>query len=119
MARFLIDEDCPRSLAPALRQEGHEVEDIRDIGLRGASDDDVIERARPESRCLITCDTGLGNIIRYPPSKYAGILVIRLPDTIPAKSRVARTVDAIRQLSGQSLNGSLVILEPGRIRVRR
>jgi hypothetical protein len=33
---FLVDEDLPRSVGAVLREFGHEVVDVRDIGLRGA-----------------------------------------------------------------------------------
>ena len=39
--RFLVDEDLPRSVSNLLRQHGHEAVDVRDIGLRGASDKEV------------------------------------------------------------------------------
>jgi len=38
---FIIDEDMPRSLATVLKKEGYEVIDIRDVGLRGATDYDI------------------------------------------------------------------------------
>ncbi len=39
--RFLIDEDLPRSTDNLLRQYGHEAIDVRDIGLRGATDTEI------------------------------------------------------------------------------
>jgi hypothetical protein len=35
MGRFLVDEDMPRSTSVVLREAGHEVEDVRDAGLKG------------------------------------------------------------------------------------
>ncbi|GMU23037.1 MAG: hypothetical protein AMXMBFR13_31210 [Phycisphaerae bacterium] len=35
--RFLIDEDMPRSLAPALAAAGFEALDIRDLGFMAAA----------------------------------------------------------------------------------
>jgi hypothetical protein len=39
MLKFIIDEDMPRSTAKVLRTEGYESLDVRDLGLRGESDD--------------------------------------------------------------------------------
>ena len=38
MARFLIDEDMPRSTGRALVEEGYEMKDVRDHGCRGLGD---------------------------------------------------------------------------------
>lgn len=32
-----------------------------------------------EARCLVTCDRGFGNRLKYNPANYAGIVIIRLP----------------------------------------
>lgn len=39
--QFLIDEDLPRSTGDLLRSYGHEVIDVRDIGLRGVKDSQI------------------------------------------------------------------------------
>jgi predicted nuclease of predicted toxin-antitoxin system len=48
VAKFLVDEDLPRSLARELRLAGIDAVDARDAGLRGRPDgetDDEIEQA--------------------------------------------------------------------------
>jgi len=45
MARFLIDEALPRSIARELRAAGHEADDVRDIGLRGQRDERIFQEA--------------------------------------------------------------------------
>jgi predicted nuclease of predicted toxin-antitoxin system len=49
MLRLLVDEDLPRTLAPALRDASHDALDVRDAGLRGASDAIVFARAQVTS----------------------------------------------------------------------
>jgi len=75
MWRFLVDEDMPRSTAPMLRQEGYEAEDVRDVGLRGHSDQEVFDYAQEQGATLITADKGFCNILRFPPGSHAGIVV--------------------------------------------
>ena len=41
MWRFVVDDDMPRSTAPALRQAGWPAEDVRDVGLAGHEDGNV------------------------------------------------------------------------------
>lgn len=41
LRQFLVDENMPRPLAPALIAAGYEAEDARDVGLRSHPDSDV------------------------------------------------------------------------------
>ena len=77
--RFLVDEDLPRSLAVALRSAGHEALDVRDIGLRGHSDQDVFRAAQQRGAVLVSGDRGFANILSHPPGSHAGILIAHFP----------------------------------------
>jgi len=63
VARFLVDEDLPRSLARDLRAAGLDAQDVRDVGYRGRPDRDAIELAVSEGRVLLTADLGFGNVL--------------------------------------------------------
>ena len=76
--RFLIDE-ISRSTVNLLRQHGHEAMDVREIGLRGASDADVAAYAQKHQLCLLSGDMGFADIRNYPPGKYSGVVVLHLP----------------------------------------
>ena len=43
--RFVLDENFPRSVTVFLEKKGHEVIDLRVIGLLGASDAVIAEKA--------------------------------------------------------------------------
>jgi len=119
MPRFLIDEDLPRSLARLLREGGTHSEDVRDIGLRGRADDEVIRHAAAHDLVLLTADLGFGNILRFPLESHAGVVVVRLPNEMPTASLNHRILGALRGLSEEEVSGNLVIIEPARIRLRR
>ncbi len=119
MARFLVDEDLPRSLARLLRTEGLDAEDVRDVGLRGKSDSEVLQYAIAQNRVLLTADLGFGNLLTLPLGSHHGILVVRLPNEVPVTGLNAVILKAIRTLSDDEIRGSLVIVEHGRIRLRR
>lgn len=42
---FLVDENVPRSLAAKIAEMGFSVQDVRDIGLTGHPDDEVMQAA--------------------------------------------------------------------------
>src|SRR4051812_6760764 len=109
----------PRSTAPVLRQAGHEAEDVRDIGLRGAPDAEVFATAQERQATLVTADLGFANILQFPLGTHAGIIVARVPDTLPTSTLLNELVLALQAMDGEALPGLLVLVEPGRIRVRR
>lgn len=80
---FLIDESLPRAVTRALVAAGHDVADVRDVGLRGASDDAIAARARETSSIVVSGDLDFSNALRFPPGTHPGIVVARLPDAIP------------------------------------
>jgi uncharacterized protein (DUF433 family) len=57
LGRILVDESLPRAASPTLTAAGHDVEDVRDVGLRGRPDAGVTARARAE-RSRVHVETG-------------------------------------------------------------
>ncbi len=118
--RFLIDEDLPRSTANLLREHGHEAIDVRDIGLRGASDGEIAAYAQQKGLCLLSGDLGFADIRNYPPSKYAGLVVLRLPPKATSFIILSLLDGLFTQAEiVAQLKGKLCIVEFGRMRVRR
>jgi predicted nuclease of predicted toxin-antitoxin system len=117
--KFLVDEDLPRSTVPQLRELGHEAEDVRDIGPRGASDDQIAAHAKAQGFCLITADGGFANIRQYPPSEYRGLIVLDLPSraTSPVILRLLREFFAQSELV-EDISGKLAVVAFGRVRIR-
>src|SRR5437870_2814909 len=83
--RFLIDADLPRSSNDIVRSYGHQVVDVRDIGLRSAKDPQIAQYAQTEKLCLITGDYDFADIRNYPPDQYYGIVVLSIPANTTAK----------------------------------
>jgi hypothetical protein len=77
--RFLLDADLSRSASETVRRRGHEAIDVRDVGLRDAKDWQIARYAQKEGLCLLTADQDFGDVRNYPPSQYAGIVVLSLP----------------------------------------
>ncbi len=119
MWEFLIDEDMPRSTAPAVRQAGYRAADIRDVGLRGHGDEDVFAYAQEHSAILVTADLGFANVLRFPPGTHAGAIVLRVPNELPTAGVNRELIRALTDLKGEDLKGLLVIVEVGRTRIRR
>ncbi len=119
MWRFLVDEDMPRSTAEALRQTGHIAEDVRDVGLRGHSDQEVFDYAQAQGAILVTSDKDFSNVLRFPPGTHAGIIIVRVPDELPTSKVNQEMLNALRGLADEELEGLLIVVEVGRVRIRR
>lgn len=78
--RLKLDENLGSRAATLLRLAGHDVATVPGQGLSSTPDVELIDICRSEGRCLVTLDRGFGNRIRFKPSDYAGIVVLRLPD---------------------------------------
>jgi predicted nuclease of predicted toxin-antitoxin system len=116
---FLVDEDMPRSTARELRAAGYQVEDVRDVGLSSQSDSIIFAYAQAHQQTLLTADMGFANIVQFPLGTHAGIVVTRFPNTLPTTQVNQQILQGLTLLTGQTLTGILVIIEPGRTRVRR
>jgi predicted nuclease of predicted toxin-antitoxin system len=116
--RFLVDENLPRSLVVDLLALGHGASHVSDVGLHGAQDPIVWAAAQSSRSTVITGDKDFANILAYPPP-HAGIIVVEVPDIMPPDQRKQLILRQLATMAGQSLANTLVILEPGRVRIRR
>jgi predicted nuclease of predicted toxin-antitoxin system len=80
MPKFVIDEDMPRSTEVILKEQGYDVKDIRDHGLRGAKDEEIFEFAQKEKAVILTGDRGFGNLLKFPLGYHFGIVSANFPN---------------------------------------
>lgn len=64
--RFLLDADIPCSSALTFRKLGHEVVDVRDLGLGNATDEEIVKYAKENKLILVTRDVEFASVLRYP-----------------------------------------------------
>jgi len=115
---FLVDENTSRTLVSALQNAGYLAEHVYDAGLRGHPDSEVYAYAQAHQQTIITIDLDFANITQYPPPHF-GIIVLRLPNSIPTADLIQEVLNALGALAEQNLANTLIIVEPGRLRVRR
>jgi predicted nuclease of predicted toxin-antitoxin system len=114
-----VDEDLPRTLAADLRAAGLEAVDVRDVGLRGATDAAVHGHAVANGMTIVTADVEFGNVLRFPPSRHSGVVVARVPNEWPSPLVKTTVVAALLGLSDDEVRAGVVVIEPGRVRLRR
>lgn len=89
MAASLVDESLPRAVTRALVAAGHDVVDVRDVGLRGATDDAIAARARETSSIVVSGDLDFSNALRFPTGTHPGIMA----DLVLARRRTSSAVE--------------------------
>ena len=104
----------PRSLAPQIERLGFKVQDVRDIGLRGRPDSEVMMAAIATDAIIITRDRGFADPRGWPETFTAGAIFVMLPDSVPAKTVVAKVLKLLAHRNPPSLLGCLTTLEPRR-----
>jgi len=119
MLRFLIDEDLPRSLVQDLKTIGIEAQHVQDIGLRGRSDDEIFRYAVDHEAILVSADLGFSNRLRFPIGMHSAIVIVRFPNEVPNATQKRAIVQALSTTSESEIFGHLMIVEPGRIRIRK
>lgn len=117
--KLKLDENVDLRVVTLLRLAGHDVATVPGQGLMSASDVEVINVCRSEDRCLVTCDRGFGNRLKYNPSVYTGIVIIRLPSrhTFEDWHEVIETL--IQGLEEAEVTGKLWIVQSGSIQEYR
>ncbi len=119
MPRFVIDENMPRSTEAILKKHGHDVQDIRDYGLRGAEDEGIYKFAQREKAAILTGDRGFSNILRFPLGNHFGIVIAHFPNEMSTTEINRQLLERFKDLSEGDFKGNLIIIEPWKIRIRR
>jgi predicted nuclease of predicted toxin-antitoxin system len=115
--RFLADAGISPKTVQFLRSEGHDAIHVRELGMQRARDIELIERARAEKRILITFDLDFGEILALGVLDEPSVLILRLEDE--RADSVNRLLQVVLSEQSEALeSGALILVEPGRYRVR-
>ncbi|MFN6537581.1 MAG: DUF5615 family PIN-like protein [Nostoc sp. EkiNYC01] len=110
-----LDENIDLRILSLLQLAGHDVATVPGQGLSSAPDTEVIDICRAEGRCLVTCDRGFGNRLKYNPSDYTGIVIIRLPPRQNFADWRQAIETLITGLEAADVTGKLWIISNGNI----
>jgi len=115
---FLLDENVSRTLVSALQKVEYLATNVYEVGLRGHPDTDIFAYAQIHEQTIITGDLDFSNILHYPPPHH-GIVVLRLPTSATTENLIHEVLNALHALNEENFANTLIIVEPGRARLRR
>lgn len=114
---FLADQDVYAITIGLLRGLGHDVVTAAQFGLARADDAELLRVAHEQGRIFISRDRDFGTLV-FVQGSGPGVIYLRiLPSTLKAVH--AELVRVLTLYSQQELQGSFVVVEPGRHRIRK
>jgi predicted nuclease of predicted toxin-antitoxin system len=118
--RILLDQNIPPVVCEFVRKrKPHwDVRHVNDVGLRGATDEAIFQWAQSDLSIVITFDEDFADARMYPAGSHAGVVRLRVwPTTIEnTETALTRLFDSVAE---EDLQGSLVIIDEAKIRIRR
>jgi len=76
LVKLLLDENISPAVAPALAVDGADAWHVRDRGLEGATDHELLDRAYAEDRILVTLNVGDFEKLVRERELHAGVVLI-------------------------------------------
>jgi predicted nuclease of predicted toxin-antitoxin system len=116
--RFLVDAALSPDLAVVLARSGHDAVHLRDLGLQAASDEEVFGRAQDEDRIVVSADTDFGTLLARRQSSKPSLILFRLDTGRTPDVQASLLLENLPAIEDALEQGSVVVVEPSRIRVR-
>jgi predicted nuclease of predicted toxin-antitoxin system len=116
--RFLIDNALSPAVANEINRAGHDAVHVRELGMQAASDEAIFDHAAQDDRVVVSADTDLGTLLAIRKQTSPSVILFRHSSQHRPADQAALLKANLPQLVGALEIGSIVVIQPDRIRIR-
>ena len=98
---------------------GHDAIHVRDYALQAATDTVIFDRAAAERRAIVSADTDFGALLAGRRTSEPSVILFRKGSQHRPSEQLDTLLRNLSTIIKDIEHGSVVIIEPDRIRVRR
>ncbi|MFO0840907.1 MAG: DUF5615 family PIN-like protein [Gemmataceae bacterium] len=115
--KLLLDQGLPRSAAQHLRDAGHDVKHVGEIGLAHATDATILDAACTDHRWIVTLDADFHLLLAKANASTPSVIRIR-QEGLKGAEVAALVHEVVVRCGGELARGALVSVIPPYIRVK-
>lgn len=116
--RFLVDQCLSPRLASSLNDAGHDAIHTADLGFQAADDSVILGAAQADERVVITADSDFGTLLASTHATSPSVLYVRRSSGRRVEATLRIIMANLPALDEALVNGSIVVLGEGSLRVR-
>ena len=116
--KFLIDNALSPLVGEALVRVGHDAVHVRELAMASASDQAIFDRAVRDDRIVVSSDTDFGALLAMRKENRPSVILFRHGSQHRPADQSALLAANLPQLATALESGSIVVIQPDRIRIR-
>lgn len=101
-----------------MNRAGHDAVHVRDLGMHAASDEEIFDHAAQDDRVVVSADTDFGTLLALRKQTKPSVILFRHGSQHRPAEQAELLKINLAQLIGALEVGSIVVIQPDRIRIR-